>query len=136
MKPHRRFHHARTARRLAALAALASASAGCADQPPTAPSAATEAAAPAAAVSAADVSADLGVLDDAVERMLPAVSTAARNALRDPLGRLRAEVAAGDRVAAAASVVALRGTLRALERTVADDADLAALSLALDQIER
>ena len=73
----------------------------------------------------------VALLDDALARILPALSPTTADALRGPIERLRTDSNAASR---AADIAVLR---RAIARgTEGDAADLAALDLMLDEISR
>ena len=105
------------------------AASACTDHDPTG----TDNAAVPRALASAGVSAitETMLLDDALARILPALSPTTADALRGPIERLRTDSSAASR---AEDIAVLR---RAMARgTEGDAADLAALDLILDEISR
>jgi hypothetical protein len=108
----------------------------CADspaEPVSVPPSASAAPLRSAAASAASLDFDTD-LNDIRNRVLPSFADeAAAERIAAAIGDLSAQLAAGDRVSAAASVALIRGELKP---EVASDADLSTVELALDAIQR
>jgi hypothetical protein len=116
--------------------AAALTAAACADSPAEPVTAAPSvAAAPLRSAAADAASLDFETdLNDIRNRMLPAFAEqAAAERVAAMMGELSAQLAAGDRAAAAATITRIRGELTP---TVASDADRGAIELTLDFIQR
>jgi hypothetical protein len=115
---------------------LALALGACADAP-TKPAATAQMSAPVASAPALSLAGAAGrtLLDDATSRLVPALGEQAlRGRLQDRLKSLGAALEAGD-VAATRRQLALARRLVAASARKGDGADLASLTLALDEIE-